>query len=109
MRCTRRRTEEAIILSADSCFRRAASAADTDLVFFLITSDAQHFSLDKDAPAIRTHCRYAHSVRAASSLCADMIFGGQAYAADDSACHFVVIKSLAAHAEPNRTFERIRH
>jgi hypothetical protein len=33
-----------------------------------------HLSLDKDAPLGR-HCRCAHSVRAASSLRADMIFG----------------------------------
>jgi transposase InsO family protein len=49
--------------------------------FFLLQSDPHAFIAGQGCaaaaggPAMRNYCRYAHSVRPASSVCADMIFG----------------------------------
>src|SRR5207245_3441283 len=64
-----------------SKLRRAASTADPGFVFVILQSDAHALGIAEGCPAtascprIRNHHCHTNSVRIASSLRADMIFG----------------------------------
>src|SRR6266545_3457242 len=75
------RNASARVPGSCSNLRRATSAADPGFVFVVLQSDAhalvigQGCAATASCPRVRNHYCHANSVRIASSLRADMIFG----------------------------------